>query len=118
MSPMKTTIVCLLLMAGLLGTAPLTRAKDSQGFLYGRVTLTDGSVHQGRLRFGEAEEAFWGHYFNSRKTSNAWAELVDPEKLVQLRPVRVFGIELGHSNQAINLERPLMIRHLLNRKRH
>ncbi len=35
-----------------------------QGFLYGRITTTDGDTYEGRLRWGGDEEAFWGDYFN------------------------------------------------------
>ncbi|MDJ0655180.1 MAG: hypothetical protein QNJ40_13545 [Xanthomonadales bacterium] len=104
---MKTLSCILTLLTGLL-LVTSTRADDGQGFLYGTVTLTDGTTHQGRLRFGEAEEAFWGHYFNSRKTGNAWAELVPQEQLVEKRPVHILGLKLGE--RSMNLARPLMVR--------
>ena len=45
-------------------------------FLHGRITTVDGATYQGRLRFGGAEEAFWGDYFNAVKKGNPWTELV------------------------------------------
>ena len=41
-----------------------------QGFLYGRITTTDGDTYEGRLRWGGDEEAFWGDYFNGSKDEN------------------------------------------------
>jgi hypothetical protein len=31
-----------------------------QGLIYGRITTIDGATHEGRLRWGPDEEAFWG----------------------------------------------------------
>jgi hypothetical protein len=55
------------------------------GFLYGRVTTIDGATFEGRLRFGRDQEAFWGDYFNGRKTRNPWAAYVPAERLPKER---------------------------------
>src|SRR6185503_12142029 len=52
-------------------TSPLTTVATAeaaeeahQGFIFGHVTTVDGTPSEGRLRFGDDEEAFWGDYFN------------------------------------------------------
>jgi hypothetical protein len=88
------------------GPAP----QAQQGFLYGRVIGADGTVYQGRLRFGGTEEAFWDDHFNGYKEENPWAERVEPERLKESRPVEVFGVKLGTREVEIDLERPFMAR--------
>lgn len=83
---------------------------EVDGFLYGRITSEDGTVYQGRLRFGGDEEAFWSDSFNGRKVENPWAAHVSPERLVERRPVEIFGIELTHRERTIDLVRPFMAR--------
>src|SRR5262245_20820826 len=53
-------------------------ADSQQGFLYGRVTATNGTAYEGRLRFGGGEEAFWDDYFNGTKIENTWVSHVPP----------------------------------------
>ena len=60
-----------------------TTVCPNQGFLYGRVTTDDGAVHQGRLRFGRDEEAFWGDYFNGSKGDNPWATHASAEHVAE-----------------------------------
>ncbi|MEQ9570013.1 MAG: hypothetical protein RLN75_07455 [Longimicrobiales bacterium] len=41
------------------------------GLIHGRVTMDDGTVYEGRLRWGGDEEALWTHHFNGRKVGKA-----------------------------------------------
>jgi len=52
-------------------TAP--GADVHSGFIYGRVITGDGTTHEGRLRWGGDQEAFWGDYFNGTKKENPCA---------------------------------------------
>jgi hypothetical protein len=80
-------------------------------FLYGRVITVGGVIHEGRLRWGGGEEAFWGNYFNGVKQKNPWAAYVPPERLPkELRPFKIFGIEIGYREEPVNLGRLYMAR--------
>jgi hypothetical protein len=70
--------------------------ESHQGFLYGRITTVGGDRHEGRLRWGGDEEAFWGDYFNGAERENPWLAHVPPERLPEERRPRSFlGIEIG-----------------------
>lgn len=91
--------------------APTPSATDARGgLLYGRVTTDDGTVYEGRLRFGGDEEAFWGHYFNGSKDGNPWAAHVPRELLKKRLPLEIFGIEVAGWERRIDLGRPFMAR--------
>lgn len=79
--------------------------------LYGRVTLDDGTTHEGRLRFGGDEEALWSNYFNGTKAQNPWVDLV-PEDLrpSDRRSVSLFGFEWFGRDVRRELSRPFMAR--------
>lgn len=80
------------------------------GQLYGRVTMEDGDVYEGRLRFGGDEEALWGNYFNGYKDENPWVAYVPEEQLPRERVSwSLFGIEIGFGSRA-DLGRPFMAR--------
>ncbi|HXV75828.1 MAG TPA: hypothetical protein VD788_05860 [Candidatus Polarisedimenticolaceae bacterium] len=82
-----------------------------RGFLYGRITTLDGATYEGRLRFGVAQEAFWGDYFNGAKDENPWVADVPIERLPnQRRALEIFGVEIGHREHEIDLGRPFMAR--------
>ncbi len=83
---------------------------DAHGFLYGLVTTIDGGIHEGRLRWGGDEEAFWSDTFYGFKDENPWAEYVPPEKLKQPRPIELFGVEIGQRSRDVPLGRPFMAR--------
>jgi hypothetical protein len=85
-------------------------AESHQGFLYGRITTTDGATYEGRLRWGGGEEASWGDYFNGAKNENPWAAHVQPERLKERRPVEIFGIKIAERERQIDLDRPFMAR--------
>jgi hypothetical protein len=84
--------------------------EEHQGFLYGRVTTHDGATHEGRLRWGGDEEAFWGDYFNGFKDDNPWVAHMPPERLKESHPIEIFGFEITHWERQIDLGRPLMAR--------
>jgi hypothetical protein len=79
------------------------------GFLYGRIETTDGSIYEGRLRWGGTEEAFWGNYFLGFKVENPWADQVPDGALSQNRSMSVLGIKLQRERK-VNLDRPFMAR--------
>ena len=105
------------------GPAPLSRdasviaAKDGaiagesdRGFIFGRVTTHEGAVLEGRLRWGEREEAFWNETFNGWRNENPWRAHVPAEDLVEERPLEVFGLRLGTRTHEVDTERPFMAR--------
>jgi hypothetical protein len=86
-------------------------AETYQGFLYGRITTVDGTIYEGRLRWGGGEEAFWGDYFNGSKHGNPWRAQVPPERLPKERhPIEIFGVEIAHRARPIDLGRLFMAR--------
>jgi hypothetical protein len=90
---------------------PLAAVEAGQGFLFGRVTTVDGATYEGRLRWGDGAEAFWGDTFNGAKSENVWARLVAPERLPRERkPFSIFGVELARRERPSDLGRPFMAR--------
>jgi len=85
-------------------------AEAHPGSLYGRITIDDGRTYEGRLRWGGAEEAFWGDYFDGAKDDNPWGAHVPPERLEERRPSKIFGFETGRGDRRINLDRLFMTR--------
>ena len=82
-----------------------------RGFLYGRITTADGATHEGRLRWGGDEEAFWGDYFNGAKHENPWLAHVPPERLPKERlPLEIFGFKIGDHESKLDLGRRFMAR--------
>jgi len=81
-------------------------AETHQGFLYGRITTIDGATYEGRLRWGDEEEAFWGDYFNGSKDENPWGAHAPKES----RPIEIFGVEIARRERQIDLVRPFMAR--------
>ena len=81
-------------------------AATHEGLIYGRVTAVDGTVYEGRLRWGGDEEALWSNYFNGSKEENPWVEYAPPERA----SVGFFGIEIGGRERPIDGVRPFMAR--------
>ena len=78
------------------------------GFLYGRITAVDGTVYEGRLRWGAKQEAFWDDHFHGAKGDNPWLAFVPPERRPEVpRRLRLFGAEFGKADPTW---RPLMVR--------
>ena len=91
-------------------TTPAT-ALTYQGFLYGRIITVDGATHEGRLRFGGDEEAFWGDSFNGAKHENPWLAQLPPEGLPkERRPIEIFGIKIADRESELDLRRLFMAR--------
>jgi len=92
------------------GTIPST-AEGHEGLLYGRVSMKDGDVYEGRLRWGGDEEALWSNYFNGFKAKNPWAGLAPSESLPKEGlAFEVFGIRLSFWERRTDLGRPFMVR--------
>ena len=89
--------------------APGSATGSDQGFLYGRITATDGAIYEGRLRWGRDQEAFWGDYFNGAKDENPWAVHASlAQKSRQHSPIEIFGLEIGDRDRS--LDRQFMAR--------
>lgn len=90
---------------------PASDAGTHEGLLYARVTIDDGSVYEGRLRWGGDEEALWGNYFNGYKDENPWASYVPSEQLRGERPfIDIFGFRISGWGGKTDLGRPFMAR--------
>ncbi|MBT8488224.1 MAG: hypothetical protein HKN72_15835 [Gemmatimonadetes bacterium] len=86
-------------------------AAEGSDLLYGRVTTDDGTIHEGRLRFGGDEEALWSNYFNGYKAVNPWVALVPDElRPTDRRALTLFGLELAGREVPRDLGRPFMAR--------
>jgi hypothetical protein len=87
-------------------------AEANQGLLYGRVTTEDGTVYEGRLRWGGDEEALWGNYFNGFKDGNPWSEHVPSDRLPAERTsLKLLGLEIFGWDRSLDLGRPFMARY-------
>lgn len=87
---------------------PLLTGEAHEGFLYGRVTMDDGTIYEGRLRFGGDEEALWSNYFNGFRDGNPWATHVPREQLKTRHPIEIFGIRVATRERELDLRRPFM----------
>ncbi len=91
-------------------TAPAA-AENHPEFLYGRITTRGGATHEGRLRFGGDQEAFWGDYFNGVKGENPWVSQVPPQRLPRERSrIEIFGVTIAETARPIEVGRPFMAR--------
>jgi hypothetical protein len=95
---MRFNLRTILRLALLLGAAFFSSASeagapalDARGFLYGRITLGNGTVSEGRIRWGE-EEASWGDFFDAAKDGSPYARYV-PENARE--SVKLFGLPVG-----------------------
>ena len=91
-------------------TLPTATTDEANGFLYGRVTLEDGTTYEGRLRFGGDEEALWSNYFNGVKRENPWASHAPLERLTEKDPIEIFGVTVFLWERQTDLSRPVMAR--------
>ena len=113
-----TAIVAVVIALVVRGPAPVqvepaspseSAAEAHPGFLYGRITATDGAVFEGRLRWGGGEEAFWGDFFDGARPGSPWAEHAPGARRQRERGVEIFGVEFGGDDSS-NLGRPFMAR--------
>lgn len=94
----SSSLFALLVIALFTPTAALA-AEDTQGFVYGKVTAESGTVYQGRLRWNEDEEAFWGDLFNGSKEDRPYmVEVPRRERVRDRDEIRVFGIRISSRN--------------------
>jgi hypothetical protein len=94
----KTLPLVFLLGVGSLSTASAAApANDARGFLYGRITTRSGSVYEGRLRWNNTEEAFWGDFFNADKKELPYFEYLPRKERRRRESIEIFGIPIGIS---------------------
>jgi hypothetical protein len=55
-----------------------------QGFIYGKITMKDGDVFKGPIRWGK-EEAFWHDMFNSAKAGNDYSIYLSSQDMRELK---------------------------------
>jgi len=112
----STTIFVLLLAVTLAG---LAHAADNQGFIYGTVTLREGTQHTGFLRW-DGEEAFWDDLFHSRQQDIPWVDHVDMNELNKEKKRQYYkthglidriAYSLEHDDDDINLSRLFIVRY-------
>jgi len=86
-------------------------AEGHEGLLYGRITMENGDVYEGRLRWGGDEEALWSNYFNGFKGKNPWAGHAPTEALPKEGlAFEVFGKRISIWERTSALGRPFMVR--------
>ena len=92
-------------------SAPALEGENHEAFLYGRITTHGGTTYEGRLRWGDDEEAFWGDYFNGFKDANPWGTHVPNERLPkERRSIELFGLEIARQERQLHLNRPFLAR--------
>lgn len=98
MNPTLRKIFSRVLLCGLgalcASSSAAAPAHDARGFLYGRITTTSGSVYEGRLRWNDKEEAFWGDFFNAGKEDMPYREHI-PQKERRRESIEIFGVRIG-----------------------
>jgi len=95
-------------------TIPSTQSAASathahSGFLYGRITATDGATYEGRLRWGGDQEAFWGDYYNGAKDENRWAAYVPERPGEERTKIEIFGFQIAGPDRS-HLQRLFLAR--------
>jgi hypothetical protein len=65
----------LFILVAIFTSSTLAWAEGDQGYIYGKITLDNGNVYQGVIRWGD-EEAFWDDMFNSTKVDNIFEEVL------------------------------------------
>jgi hypothetical protein len=87
----------------------MSASESNHALLYGRVTARDGTVYEGRLRWGGHEEALWSNYFNGFKPQNPWVGFVRSE-LLPKNPDAIEILGMKFLERPIELGRPFMAR--------
>ncbi len=67
----------------------VAQSVPAEGFIYGTLTLQNGTQHTGFLRW-EDEEAFWDDLFHSRENPLPWTEFADLKALHREKEKRYF----------------------------
>ncbi|MDH3205677.1 MAG: hypothetical protein OEO79_03655 [Gemmatimonadota bacterium] len=90
---------------------PVASSGVHEGLLYARVTTVQGSIYEGRIRWGGDQEALWGNHFNGAKEANPWASHVPPGQLPKERlSIEVLGIHIASWEREADLGRPFLAR--------
>ena len=105
----KSRFLIPFLMAFVLSGSALLLADGDEGFIYGKITMDNGNVYRGVIRWGD-EEAFWDDMFNSTKVDNVFDEVLYDLDIDDLeddiyaesrrkrnRGWRIFNIRIGDS---------------------
>jgi len=89
------SLIGLFLFVALIITGANTNANAAtdEGFIYGKITMSDNSIYTGQIRWGR-EETFWTHIFNSTKLSN------DNLKLLSRRDRKLLDENSKSSNRS------------------
>ncbi|MEM9329071.1 MAG: hypothetical protein AAGA85_25635 [Bacteroidota bacterium] len=74
----------ILVLAVQLSILPQTVQAQDEGFIYGKITMEDGDVYQGALRWGK-EEVYWTDMFNASKTENSNLDYLSRRDIDELR---------------------------------
>ncbi len=95
----RATVLALTLTALALPTvATAAEIGETQGFIYGRVTMRSDTVYEGRLRWNGDEEAFWGDLFNGSKEERPYWDEVPEDERRRHGGFRILGIRIGSSD--------------------
>ncbi len=89
-----------LTLAALAALAPAGYG-GTEGFIYGKITMRDGEVYTGTMRWG-TQECFWDDLFNATKEDNPWLKYVerdDRNRRQEWRDdhgvrIKIFGIDI------------------------
>jgi len=89
-----------LMLATLATLAPAGQG-GTEGFIYGKITMRDGEVYTGTMRWG-TQECFWDDIFNATKEDNPWLKYVDRDDRDRRREwrddrgvrIKIFGIDI------------------------
>lgn len=100
-------------------TTAATAPHPGAAFIHATVTLRDGGIHTGYLRW-EDEDAFWDDIFSARQRELPWFEHADREALAREQQQREFegrGLlgrlawALHHQDNEVRLSRPFVCRY-------
>lgn len=72
MKDFKRALICVLLFCG---GIPVAINAQSQGYIYGKVTLKNGQTYQGQIRW-DNREAMWDHIFDAYKADRPYQNLL------------------------------------------
>jgi len=90
----------ILVLISLTALAPAGQG-GTEGFIYGKITMRDGELYTGTMRWG-TQECFWDDIFNATKEDNPWLKYVDQDGRDRRREwrddhgvrIKIFGIDI------------------------
>jgi hypothetical protein len=71
-------IIAAFLILAIFGTTQQSKAQNTEGFIYGKITTIDNDTYTGALRWGK-EEIYWTDFFNATKTKNEYLRYIDKD---------------------------------------